>query len=65
MPDKTETELLYEAREKRFNDAVSLKRPDRVPIVSLTNFFRYSYYHCFCSLVFLYFVRATTRHSEE
>ncbi|MBC2716099.1 MAG: hypothetical protein HF978_12400 [Desulfobacteraceae bacterium] len=39
MSDKTETELLYEAREKRFNDAVSLKKPDRVPIVSLTNFF--------------------------
>ena len=39
MSEKTEVQLQYEAREKRFNDAVSLKKPDRVPIVSLTNFF--------------------------
>jgi uroporphyrinogen-III decarboxylase len=39
MTEKTESQLLYEAREKRFTDAVSLKRPDRVPLVSLTNFF--------------------------
>ncbi len=29
----------YLAREKRFNDAVSLKKPDRVPIVSLAGMF--------------------------
>lgn len=33
----------YEARVKRFNDAVSLKRPDRVPIASVGAYFFYRY----------------------
>ncbi|MBW1829358.1 MAG: hypothetical protein JRI74_08045 [Deltaproteobacteria bacterium] len=33
----------YLAREKRFNDAVSLKKPDRVPVASLAGFFMASY----------------------
>ncbi len=33
----------YLAREKRFNDAVSLKKPDRVPVASLASFFMASY----------------------
>jgi uroporphyrinogen-III decarboxylase len=32
---------LYEARVKRFHDAVSLKRPDRVPIASVSAYFFY------------------------
>jgi uroporphyrinogen-III decarboxylase len=34
---------LYEARVKRFHDAVSLKRPDRVPIVSAGAYFFYKF----------------------
>jgi uroporphyrinogen-III decarboxylase len=34
---------LYQARLKRFNDAVSLQKPDRVPIASLAAFFMTSY----------------------
>lgn len=33
----------YLAREKRFNDALSLQKPDRVPLVSLTTFFMARY----------------------
>jgi len=33
----------YLAREKRFNDAMSLKKPDRVPVVSLAGFFMARY----------------------
>ncbi len=35
---------LYEERLKRFNDAVALRRPDRVPIATFTHYFitRYS-----------------------
>lgn len=33
----------YLAREKRFNDAVSLTRPDRVPVASLAGFFMARY----------------------
>jgi hypothetical protein len=33
----------YLAREKRFNDAVSLTKPDRVPIASLAAFFMTNY----------------------
>jgi uroporphyrinogen-III decarboxylase len=33
------TQSTYEAREKRFNDAVNLIKPDRVPIVSLAALF--------------------------
>ena len=36
-------EALYEARVKRFHDAISLKRPDRVPIVSAGSYFFYKY----------------------
>jgi hypothetical protein len=32
---------LYEARVKRFHDAVSLKRPDRVPIATVSGHFFY------------------------
>lgn len=34
---------LYQERLKRFNDAVSLQIPDRVPIVSLANYFVFRY----------------------
>lgn len=34
---------LYDARVKRFHDAVSLKRPDRVPIASVSAYFFYRY----------------------
>ena len=39
-----EANVLYKARLKRVNDAISLRKPDRVPIASLANFFltRYS-----------------------
>lgn len=33
----------YQARLKRFNDAVSLNKPDRVPVVSLAGFFVTNY----------------------
>jgi len=36
-------ETLYEARVKRFHDAVSLTRPDRVPIVSVGAYYFYKY----------------------
>jgi len=35
--------MLYEARVKRFHDAVSLKRPDRVPIASAGAYFFYQH----------------------
>jgi len=34
-----ENEKLYQEREKRVRDAISLKRPDRVPIVTATDLF--------------------------
>ena len=34
---------LYKERVKRFHDAVSLKRPDRVPIASASSYFFYKY----------------------
>ena len=37
------TEALYQAREKRFYDAISLKRPDRVPIASHSAYFFYPF----------------------
>ena len=40
---KKPTRELYEARVKRFHDAVSLKRPDRVPIVTISGYFFYEY----------------------
>jgi uroporphyrinogen-III decarboxylase len=43
MPDEPQHAFVpspeYLAREKRFYDAVSLKRPDRVPVASLAGFF--------------------------
>jgi len=36
-------EELYKEREKRFNDAVELKEPDRVPLAPLTGFFPMAY----------------------
>jgi uroporphyrinogen-III decarboxylase len=39
MTVKEEATALYKQREKRVNDAISLKRPDRVPIVTATEFF--------------------------
>jgi len=36
-------EQLYEERERRFNDAVQLKEPDRVPIATLFGFFPAKY----------------------
>lgn len=35
----TENQRLYQEREKRVNDAIRLKKPDRVPIVTATEFF--------------------------
>ena len=36
-------EQAFQARLKRFNDAVSLSKPDRVPVVSLAGFFVTNY----------------------
>ena len=35
MKEENENQKLYQEREKRVNDAISLKKPDRVPIVTL------------------------------
>ena len=40
---KEPAERLYEEREKRVNDAVQLKEPDRVPVVGLFGFFPAKY----------------------
>ena len=40
--DKT-PEQLYEEREKRVNDVIQLKVPDRVPVMSLFGFFQARY----------------------
>ena len=37
------TEQAFQARLKRFNDAVSLRKPDRVPVISLAGFFVTNY----------------------
>lgn len=37
------SKALYDARVKRFHDAVALKRPDRVPIASVSAYFFYGY----------------------
>jgi uroporphyrinogen-III decarboxylase len=43
QPPPFEPSPEYLAREKRFNDAVSLKRPDRVPVASLAALFNTNY----------------------
>jgi len=40
---KEDAEKLYKEREKRVNDAIQLKKPDRVPIVVLFSFFSARY----------------------
>jgi uroporphyrinogen-III decarboxylase len=39
MSNVTDNQRLYQEREKRVHDAISLQKPDRVPIVTLTEFF--------------------------
>ena len=43
MERNASTQEQYQARLKRFNDAVSLKKPDRVPVVSLAGLFVTNY----------------------
>ena len=43
LTTEKQNEALYESRLKRFNDAVSLNKPDRVPIASHSAYFFYRY----------------------